>query len=214
MPEKKKILVAEDDLATHEDWCGMLASWGYEVKTAEDGQKALDLLHSFQPHILLADLKMPHRNGLDLLRDISELQLEIVPIIISGAGEIPDAVEAIKLGASDYLCKPIDPPRLQKILQNLAEHMDVREENLRLRRRLAEVGELGPLFGKSPAMRRSHHRQSACTEVGNVTGGSVADIGAAGWKDFCTVDSSHHLPAARAHATVHQESVEADTFVA
>lgn len=56
--------------------------------------------------------------------------------------------------------------------------------------------------------------QSARAEVGNVTGGSVADIRAAGWKDFGAVDSAHHLPAPRAHAVVHQEPVEDDTFVA
>src|ERR1700738_4108186 len=154
MPEQKRILVAEDDVTTHEDWCAMLASWGYEVKIAEDGEKALDLLRSFQPHILLSDLRMPHRDGLHLLRDIRELHLETLPIIISGVGEIPDAVQAIKLGAADYLSKPIDPPHLQQILKKLTEHIDVREENLRLRRRLVEVGELGPLFGKSLAMRR------------------------------------------------------------
>jgi two-component system, NtrC family, response regulator HydG len=154
MSEQKRILVAEDDVTTHEDWCAMLASWGYEVKIAEDGEKALDLLRSFQPHILLSDLRMPHRDGLNLLRDIRELHLETLPIIISGVGEIPDAVQAIKLGASDYLSKPIDPPHLQQILKKLTEHIDVREENLRLRRRLVEVGELGPLFGKSLAMRR------------------------------------------------------------
>src|SRR5579863_5857832 len=154
MPEQKKVLVAEDDVDTHADWCSMLASWGYQAKTAEDGEKALELLHSFQPHILLSDLRMPRRGGLDLLRDISEEHLETVPIIISGVGEIPDAVQAIKLGALDYLCKPIDPPHLERILKNLTEHIDVREENLRLRRRLMEVGELGPLFGKSLAMRR------------------------------------------------------------
>src|ERR1700726_717449 len=154
MPEQKRILVAEDDVTTHEDWCAMLASWGYEVKMAEDGEKALDLLRNFQPHILLSDLRMPHRDGLNLLRDIRELHLETLPIIISGVGEIPDAVQAIKLGAADYLSKPIDPPHLQQILKKLTEHIDVREENLRLRRRLVEIGELGPLFGKSLAMRR------------------------------------------------------------
>src|ERR1700694_193053 len=154
MPEQKRILVAEDDVTTHEDWCAMLGSWGYEVKMAEDGEKALDLLRNFQPHILLSDLRMPHRDGLNLLRDIRELHLETLPIIISGVGEIPDAVQAIKLGAADYLTKPIDPPHLQQILKKLTEHIDVREENLRLRRRLVEVGELGPLFGKSLAMRR------------------------------------------------------------
>jgi DNA-binding NtrC family response regulator len=74
--------------------------------------------------------------------------------MISGQGDIPDAVEALKLGALDYLRKPIDPLHLRQVLKNVAGNLEIREENLSLRRRLAEVGELGPVFGKSPAMRR------------------------------------------------------------
>jgi len=59
---------------------------------AEDGEKALALLRTFQLQIMLSDLRMPHRDGLSLLRDIRELHLDTVPIIISGVGEIPDAV--------------------------------------------------------------------------------------------------------------------------
>jgi DNA-binding NtrC family response regulator len=153
MPYQKKILVAEDDVGAHENWCAMLEAWGYRVKTAADGEQALALLRSFQPHILLSDLRMPHRDGLSLLRDIRDLHLETTAIITSGVGEIPDAVQAMRLGAYDYLCKPIDPPRLQRILKTLSEHIEVREEHLRQRHRLVGVGKLGPLFGKSPSMR-------------------------------------------------------------
>jgi hypothetical protein len=61
---------------------------------------------------------------------------------------------------------------------------------------------------------RCQDGRSACTEVGNITGGTVADIGATGRKDFRGVDRSHHLSAARAHAIVHEKAVEADPFVA
>jgi DNA-binding NtrC family response regulator len=74
--------------------------------------------------------------------------------VISGEGEIPDAVQAIKLGAYDYLRKPVDPPRLRQTLNNLSEHLTVSEENQRLRLRLMGVGELGPIIGQSQAMRR------------------------------------------------------------
>jgi DNA-binding NtrC family response regulator len=154
MTNQKKVLVAEDDVTAHEGWSAMLASWGYQVKTAEDGEEALSCLRSFEPHILLADLKMPNRDGLSLLNDIRELQLKTVPIIISGVGEISDAVKAIKMGASDYLRKPINPPHLQQLLTAVTEKIDVREENLRLRHGLGGIGELGPLFSHSSAMRR------------------------------------------------------------
>lgn len=74
--------------------------------------------------------------------------------MISGEGEIPDAVQAIKLGAYDYLRKPVDPSHLRLLLNNLSTHLTVSEENQRLRRRLINAGQLGPMIGQSLAMRR------------------------------------------------------------
>ncbi|HEY1851241.1 MAG TPA: sigma-54 dependent transcriptional regulator [Candidatus Binataceae bacterium] len=154
MPVEKRILVAEDDTATHEEWRELLESWGYKVVVAEDGEKALEQIKSFDPHILLTDLKMPNRDGLQLLRDINELGLRLITLVISGAGDIPEAVEAIKLGALDYMRKPIDPPHLRQSLKTLTDYIDTREENRLLRRQLSEVGQVGLMFGKSLAMRR------------------------------------------------------------
>ena len=154
MPDRKRILVAEDDKATHEDWSESLTAWGYEVAVAEDGDRAVELIRTFLPNIFLCDLKMPKRDGLALLKDIHEMGLELSTIIVSGEGEIPEAVQAIKLGALDYLRKPVDPHHLRQILKTLSENISVREENLRLRRRLMETGELGPIYGRSLAMRR------------------------------------------------------------
>jgi DNA-binding NtrC family response regulator len=154
MPEQRKVLVADDDVGTHEDWYAILKAWGYQAQTVADGDKALTLFDKYQPHFLLADLRMPKRSGLDLLRDIRDRQLDILSIIISGVGDIPDAVEALKLGAYDYLCKPIDPARVQRILKNLSDQLNVRDENLRPRRPWPEVDDLGALFGRSLSMRR------------------------------------------------------------
>jgi DNA-binding NtrC family response regulator len=154
MSGQRRVLVAEDDKATHEEWSESLTAWGYEVAVAEDGDQAVELIRTFSPQIFLCDLKMPKRDGLELLKDINEMGLELTTIIISGEGQIPEAVQAIKLGAHDYLRKPIDPHHLKQILKTQSENISVREENLRLRRRLMETGELGPIYGKSLAMRR------------------------------------------------------------
>ena len=153
MKKQIKILLAEDDSGTHEEWRETLAAWGFTAEIATDGVIALELIDSFRPDIVLADLRMPNKDGLELLRDIRQMGTYLPTIMISGQGDIPEAVEAIKLGAVDYLRKPVDPPHLRQILRNLAENVVMRDENLSLRRRLAEVGELGPLFGKSAAMR-------------------------------------------------------------
>ena len=149
-----RILVAEDDAATHQEWRDSLVAWGFRAEVAEDGQRASELITTFRPHILIADLRMPRKNGLELLREVRSMGIRLPVLMISGQGDIPDAVEAIKLGALDYLRKPVDPPHVRQILKSLAENVQMREENQTLRRRLANAGELGPLFGQSLSMRR------------------------------------------------------------
>jgi DNA-binding NtrC family response regulator len=91
---------------------------------------------------------------LAVLAEIRAKGWQFPTIVISGEGEIEDAVESIKLGAYDYLRKPVDPHHLQVLLNNLRTHISVSKENQLLRRRLMEAGELGPMVGQSLAMRR------------------------------------------------------------
>ncbi|MGH7985127.1 MAG: sigma-54-dependent transcriptional regulator [Candidatus Binataceae bacterium] len=154
MTAEKRILVAEDDLATRQAWCELIASWGFKAEVAEDGKRALELVESYDPHILLLDLKLPEKDGIAVLSDIRARGLQIPTVVISGEGEISDAVQSIKLGAYDYLRKPVDPPHLRVLLNNLTAHLTVSEENQRLRRRLLRAGQLGPLVGHSTPMRR------------------------------------------------------------
>jgi DNA-binding NtrC family response regulator len=154
MPSEKRILVAEDDVATGRAWSELIASWGFKVNIAEDGKRAVELAESYDPHILLLDLRLPQLNGLEVLSELHRRGVQIPTIMISGEGEISDAVQAIKLGAYDYLRKPVDPPHLRVLLNNLSTHLTVSEENQRLRRRLLRAGELGRLVGQSAPMRR------------------------------------------------------------
>jgi DNA-binding NtrC family response regulator len=151
---KLKILIADDDVAAQNDWRETLAAWNYDVSFAEDGDKALELLESLQPHVLLCDLRMPRRNGHDLLAAMKERGLNIATLMISGVGQIDDAVRAIKLGAYDYLTKPVDLDLLEVLLKNLTSHVKLSEENQRLRRHLADAGKLGSIIGRSLPMRR------------------------------------------------------------
>jgi DNA-binding NtrC family response regulator len=154
MPSEKRILVAEDDLATSQAWSELIATWGFRVEIAEDGKRALELVQSYEPHILVLDLRLPLKDGIQVLSELREKGLQLPTVMISGEGEIPDAVQAIKLGAYDYLRKPVDPSHLRLLLNNLSTHLTVSEENQRLRRRLINAGQLGPMIGQSLAMRR------------------------------------------------------------
>ena len=155
MALEKRILVAEDDVATGRAWSELIASWGFAVEIAPDGRIALQLAESFDPHILLLDLRLPEKNGLEVLSELRSRGLQLPVVMISGEGDVPDAVQAIKLGAYDYLRKPVDPPHLRLLLVNLSAHLTVNEENQRLRRRLMHAGELGSLIGHTSPMTRT-----------------------------------------------------------
>jgi two-component system response regulator HydG len=152
--ESKRLLIAEDDMRTREGWRELIGAWGFQVEGAADGEQALRLLESFEPHILLLDLKLPRVDGLGVLKKIREAGLPTVTIVASGEGEIPDAVKAIKLGAHDYLRKPVDVAHLKVMLNNLRALLAVDAENQRLRRELIGKGGLGRLVGESLAMRK------------------------------------------------------------
>ncbi len=145
-----RILVVEDDPTTLEAWCGMIRTWGFDVRGAVDGEDALERLRAYSPHVLISDLKMPRRDGLSLLKEMRRLGVDVPTLIISGEGDIPEAVASIKLGAIDYVRKPIDPPHLRALLNSLA-----------LRPAAAKAAASSPagatpaLIGKSAAIREA-----------------------------------------------------------
>ncbi len=122
MNDNARILVVEDDATTLEAWCGMIRTWGFEVAGAVDGEDALEQMRGYNPDLMIADLKMPRRDGLSLLKEMRRLGVSIPTLIISGEGDILEAVAAIKLGAIDYVRKPIDPPHLRALLNSLAQN--------------------------------------------------------------------------------------------
>jgi DNA-binding NtrC family response regulator len=149
-----KVLIVEDNSDAREAWSTLISSWGYRVDSAEDGERGLQLIESSDPQILLLDLRLPKKDGLAVLREIRANGWQLPTIVISGEGDIEDAVQSIKLGAYDYLRKPVDPHHMEVLLNNLRTHLTVSKENQLLRRRLMEAGELGQLIGQSLAMRR------------------------------------------------------------
>ena len=154
MKASTKILLVEDNADAREAWSTLISSWGYRVDVAEDGERALQMIERSAPHILLLDLRLPKKDRLAVLREIRTNGWLLPTVVISGEGEIEDAVQSIKLGAYDYLRKPVDPHHLEVLLNNLRTHLNVSKENQILRRRLIEAGELGPMVGQSLAMRR------------------------------------------------------------
>src|SRR5215470_3099728 len=111
--KEQRVLVVEDDVRVRQALIDLLTSWGYTVKSAEDGAEGLEAIASFHPVVVLSDLQMPGLDGLELLKAARGSSPEILFLMLTGHGSIASAVEATKLGAFNFLQKPVDPGRLQ-----------------------------------------------------------------------------------------------------
>jgi DNA-binding NtrC family response regulator len=152
MSTSQKVLIVEDELNARLGLAELISGWGYRTETAEDGVEALERIQSFQPTILVSDLRMPRMDGLQLLAQLQEQQSRLAVIMLTAQGTIDSAVESMKRGAYDYIQKPVDPHRLRTILGNASRQQETERELEITRRQLRETGVLGTLVGKSKIM--------------------------------------------------------------
>ncbi|MCW8999651.1 MAG: response regulator [Kangiellaceae bacterium] len=125
-----KVLVIDDEKLVRESIAIYLEDSGYQVYEAHDGKQGIELFCEFHPDIVLCDLRMPQMDGLEVLRKLSELSPDTPIIIVSGAGQIHDVVEALRLGAHDYLVKPVtDLAVLENSVINALSHRELEKQN-------------------------------------------------------------------------------------
>ncbi len=149
MPKLGKIMVVEDDPHARQGLRDLLSAWGYETEAAGDGAEALERISAFNPAVVISDLRMPQVTGMELLRQLHESRPGIRFIMLTGQGTIEEAVEATKLGAYNFLEKPVDPKRLQVELRNCLERQESERQLEVAHRRLRDLGVLGSLVGSS-----------------------------------------------------------------
>lgn len=147
-----KILIVDDEKNLRQVLAIELSADGDEVDTAEDGIKALELLEKTEYDVVLLDLNMPRMGGIDVLKKIRALDLPGEVIILTANTTISVAVEAMKLGAYDYLTKPFRLEELSPIIEKAFEKKKLRSENLILKTQLERQQENGYIVAKSPAM--------------------------------------------------------------
>jgi len=144
--EKKdfRILVVDDDKAFSLLLSSILKDTGYHVEEADSGEKALKKLKRFSPHLILADLKMPGMSGLELMEKVKEEYPEVDFVMITAFGTVETAVKAMKLGAFDYITKPLkDPEELRQLVARIFDKQSLTLENQLLKEQLSE--ELPPI---------------------------------------------------------------------
>jgi DNA-binding NtrC family response regulator len=150
--KKIKILVVDDELSIRESLSGWLQQDGYEVGTAPGGLDALAKVQETHYDIMLVDVKMPEMDGLTLLKKLKELDPDTVIVMMTAHGDIHDAVEAMKLGAYDYLLKPFELEELSFTIEKLVQLQTLEMENLILKERVANISRFENLVGQSPPM--------------------------------------------------------------
>jgi len=150
---KVKILVVDDEQGLCAGLQEGLRREGYIVDAANDAPAAVKLAGQNLYNLVISDVKMPGAGGLELLAQIRERSRETLFILMTAFSTVENAVEAMRLGAYDYLPKPIDLKRLRILVQKALEHQAVVAENNELRSRLQKRSEPNPLIGGSEIMR-------------------------------------------------------------
>lgn len=164
MSPATRTLLVEDEANMVRTLTKILERKGYAVDAAATGEEALQKLAGTQYDLLITDLNMPVMDGMQLLRAMKERELTAATIVLTGHGTIQSAVEAMKLGAGDYLIKPCHPDELLMVAERLLEIRRLRREVHYLRQRLGKVDRFGEIIGKSQSMQAVYRTIEAVSQ--------------------------------------------------
>lgn len=149
----QRILVVEDNADTRLSMQEMLQlSLKLEVDVAEDGQQGLKMLEAKPYSVVVTDLRMPKMTGRQLMDEIQNRKLPVTVIVTTGHGSIPDAVQAMRMGAYDFLTKPADPQHLSLLVKRALEERSLRDEIIALREELQNKHSFKNVLSKSNKM--------------------------------------------------------------
>jgi two-component system, NtrC family, response regulator AtoC len=149
------VLIVDDEKTLARSIKLSLEEHGYEAEVANDGDRALELLEKMHPDLVLLDLRLPKVSGLDLLKKIRGHDPSVAAVMMTAYGTIEGAVEAMKLGAFDYVTKPIDLDELKVIVERAQEDRRLRQEVRYYRERGARDFEIASLVGGCASMQRA-----------------------------------------------------------
>jgi two-component system, NtrC family, response regulator HydG len=147
------ILIVDDDLNHLKTLQTIVRSWGYQVSTADDGVKAVEIVKERPVDLILMDVRMAQMSGIEALKQIKQYNPAIPILIMTAYSSVDSAVEALKAGAYDYLTKPLDFEVLKVSLARALEHSGLKAENATLRSKMSADYELENIIGKSRPMK-------------------------------------------------------------
>ena len=154
MDDKMSVMIVDDEMIVRESFLHWFKKYGHAVDAASSGYEALEKLEKSPFDLLFVDIKMPGMDGIQLLEKVKEEYPETIVVIITAYGSIQTAVEAMKLGASDYLLKPFKPDLLSLVMEKVAKQKELAGEYQYLKGRLEEITRFDNIIGQSDGMAR------------------------------------------------------------
>jgi two-component system response regulator AtoC len=146
------VLIVDDERTLARAVKAFLTEAGYEAEVASDAEQAFRMIETLRPDVVFSDVRLPGMNGIDLLKRIRDFDASIPVIIMTAHGTIEGAVEAVKLGAFDYLKKPVDLEELKLLADRARETTQLRQELSYYRRQAARDVPMRGVLGRSPAI--------------------------------------------------------------
>ena len=150
---RTKILVIDDEKLVRWSLQQKLMREGYDVETAPSGEEGVNLIREDGFDLVLLDLRLPGMDGVQVLQEIKKMEKEVAIVMLTADTGISRAVECVRLGAHNYLCKPFDFDEVRVALEKAREEVKLRREVIRMRRQQARKFGLQNLVGQSPQMR-------------------------------------------------------------
>ncbi len=189
------ILIVDDDLQTRQALAEVIGNDELTIATAADLREARIQIIRQMPDAVFIDLKLPDGSGVDLFEDLA-LQPDVEVVVITGYATIESAVNALKMGATDYLVKPVNLQRVKEILSHLPRNSELRSKIGSLQSELHDSGRFGLMLGKSPAMQQVYEQISRVAP----TSASVLLIGESGTGKEVAAQTLHELSRRRKQA--------------
>jgi DNA-binding NtrC family response regulator len=154
MAKKISILIVDDEASVRDSLYSWFIEDGYNVECAENAKTALSFLETRNFDIILADIKMPGMDGLEMQRRIKSLNKNSIVIIMTAFASVETAVSALKDGAYDYITKPFDPDDLSHLIRNATKQISILAENEVLKEKISNLENVEDLIGNSIAMKK------------------------------------------------------------
>ncbi len=152
MSQKPRILVVDDEAAMRESLTDWLMEDEYEVSQASSGEEAISMVKEKSFEVVLLDLKMPGMDGLETMKGLKEICPDTEIVMMTAYATVDTAVQAMRVGAFDYMVKPFDPDEIEIHIQKIIAHKELVDENILLRKKLEEKYQFDEIIGKCDLM--------------------------------------------------------------